>query len=403
MAGHLNKQGTPTPDCNRQFLRLISRWYELKDADALAYQVAKYQQREKWSHADVLRLLHQKPTEAHAPVFKWVVKGWDGSYDLPRLLEGFEKIKQAQNATQAAALILEYKLPRECVPTQFLNDREVWSCLLDDMPMTAMIRNLGKMSAIELLTYKSEAAKTVCERLTNADALRKARVHPIALLSALRVYEEGHGIKGSLTWKAVSSIKDALDGGFYLAFKNVEPTGKNILLALDISGSMGMGEVAGVPGLTPSEASCALALVTVNTEPNVEIVGYTSGSRGNDGVSVIPFNKSWRIADACNYTAQLPMGGTDCSLPVKWADKNKKSFDGIVSYTDSETWAGGSHLSQDLRKYRAKIGIPTRHVVVGLTSTGFSVNDKNDPYGLDVVGFDSSGPAILSSFIAGRI
>ena len=72
-------------------------------------------------------------------------------------------------------------------------------------------------------------------------------------------------------------IVDALDAAFYAAFGNVEPAGTRLLLALDVSGSMTCGTVAGVPGLTPRDASAALALVTAATEPQYEIVGFYAG------------------------------------------------------------------------------------------------------------------------------
>ena len=71
--------------------------------------------------------------------------------------------------------------------------------------------------------------------------MRKARVHPIALLSALRTYAAGRGVRGKHTWTPVGQIVDALDAAFYTAFENVEPTGKRLLLALDVSGSMTSG------------------------------------------------------------------------------------------------------------------------------------------------------------------
>ena len=49
----------------------------------------------------------------------------------------------------------------------------------------------------------------------------------------------------SPTWKPVTKIIDALDAAFYATFQNVEPCGKPVLLALDVSGSMGGGSVAG--------------------------------------------------------------------------------------------------------------------------------------------------------------
>ena len=48
-------------------------------------------------------------------------------------------------------LIKTYGLVREHIPTPLLSNVEVWRALLQNMPMTAMIRNLGKMTAIELL------------------------------------------------------------------------------------------------------------------------------------------------------------------------------------------------------------------------------------------------------------
>ena len=85
------------------------------------------------------------------------------------------------------------------------------------------------------------------------------------------------GAKGSLTWKPVAKIVDALDEAFYATFQNVEPCGKPVLLALDVSGSMGGGSVAG-SCLTPREASAAMALVTAATEAEYHIMGSRIGS-----------------------------------------------------------------------------------------------------------------------------
>src|SRR5450759_1635122 len=42
----------------------IGRWYLDQEADKLAYQVVKYQQRDSWSHGDLLRLSHPKAPSA---------------------------------------------------------------------------------------------------------------------------------------------------------------------------------------------------------------------------------------------------------------------------------------------------------------------------------------------------
>src|SRR3954466_3983204 len=64
------------------------------------------------------------------------------------------------------------------------------------------------------------------------------------------------------------------------ADRAVEPTGVRTLGALDVSDSMGWGAVAGIPGLTPREASAAIALATAMTEPWHQIVGFHAGPGG---------------------------------------------------------------------------------------------------------------------------
>ena len=66
-------------------------------------------------------------------------------------------------------------------------------------------------------------------------------MHPIAVLAALRTYASGRGVRGRGEWNPVREVVDALDAAFYAAFGNVEPTGKRLLLALDVSGSMDVG------------------------------------------------------------------------------------------------------------------------------------------------------------------
>ena len=96
---------------------------------------------------------------------------------------------------------------------------QVWAALLENMPMTAMIRNLGKMSAINLLKPLSTHADIVCKRLRDETLLRKARIHPFNVLVALKTYESGKGDKGKLKWEVNQTIVDALDDAFYMSFK----------------------------------------------------------------------------------------------------------------------------------------------------------------------------------------
>jgi 60 kDa SS-A/Ro ribonucleoprotein len=398
----------------RGLRRAVKAWYQARGAGDLAYQVVKYQAREGWSHRDLFRLTHPRFLGTKQEVAHWVVKGWPGVGDEPhpdealRLIWAFERAKRATTGREVAALVRGHRLPREAVPTQLLNDPSVWEALLEDMPTTALVRNLATMTRVGLLAPGSDAARTAVARIGEVERLRRARVHPIALLSALTVYAQGHGQRGSGKWDPVPQVVDALDAAFYAAFRNVEPTGKRHVLALDVSGSMGAGAVAGVAGLTPRIASAAMALVTAAVEPSYQVVAFSAppgggyGGQwggGDPGISPVPISPRQRLDDVLRTTGAIPMGGTDCALPMIWALKNRVEADVFVVYTDSETWAGSVHPVQALRQYRERTGIPAKLVVVGMVSNGFTIADPDDAGMLDVVGFDAAAPALIADFV----
>jgi 60 kDa SS-A/Ro ribonucleoprotein len=62
----------------------------------------------------------------------------------------------------------------------------VWEALLERMPLTAMVQNLGVMSRVGLLVPTSAAVRRVVDRLGDRTALRAARIHPVGLLAALK-------------------------------------------------------------------------------------------------------------------------------------------------------------------------------------------------------------------------
>ncbi len=374
----------------------VARWYNDKQPGKLAYQLVKYQQRDGWSNRDLLRLSHAKPaSDEHNALFAWATQGTvpDGESTGMAFVRAFEQAKRATDQSEIIKLITEYGLPREAVPTQFLTSARVWEALLEKMPMMAMIRNLANMTRSGLLSQRSEATKTVVARLGDESRLRKARIHPIAVLAALMTYGAGRCMRGKNTWTSVGKIVDALDRAFYLSFGNVTPTEKRTMLALDVSGSMTCGQVAGVMGLTPRIASAAMSLITAATESEYSFVGFSTKLRE---LSISPRQ---RLDDVVKSISGLPFGGTDCAQPMLWALEHKAKIDAFVIYTDSETWAGKSHPTQALQRYRDKTGIAAKLVVVGMTSNGFSIADPNDGGMLDVVGFDTAAPNVISNFI----
>ncbi len=384
--------------------RAVKSWYNDRPADKLAYQLVKYQSRDGWSQRDVLRLAHPKPVDgSHNALYHWTVKGGFSDPDYAAvyfrdldLLYAFEQVKKAETDREVADLIKQFRLPREAVPTQFLTSVRVWEALLEtDMPLEAMVRNLATMTRHGVLEPMGSFTRSVATRLKDQQALLAARLHPVKILAALTTYQSGKSARGSSTWTPLPEIVDALDAAFYLSFGALAPSGKRLVLALDVSGSMGSSQINGIPGLTARVGSAAMALVTAASEQHATIMAF---SRGFVPLSISP---NQRLDDVVRSISHLPFDGTDCALPMLWAMQHHVQADAFVIYTDSETWAGQIHPVQALRMYRQQTGIPAKLIVVGMTSTGFTIADPADSGCLDVVGFDTATPELLSGFIRG--
>lgn len=383
---------------------LIARHFENMPLDRLAYDMAKYQQRDGWSQADLLRVSHPVTADPERnALFRWALneknmgdrfvnrKGAVRTYppagDVPLILRAIEMVADPSTPlTKKLDLIREYHLSREMVPTEMLKDPLVWSVMLPHMGATAVIRNLRNMAKMGMLKPFSHHLDSVIDRMS-VERLVAGRVHPVQVLQGLSALK--------LTGPISERIEAHLNNAFYACFKVIRPAEKRTLLALDVSGSM--SAECGTLGFSCAEGSTVMAMATARREPNYHIMGFGDSFR-NLGITA-----NDTLHSAMHKAYRGTFGNTDCSLPMIWAAKNKIDVDTFVVYTDNETWAGRAHPHTALRDYRQARGIDAKLVVVGMTATQFTIADPKDTGMLDVVGFDASAPATISDFSAGRI
>ena len=385
----------------RGLRRAIAGWYTDRPVPDAVYQAVKYRNRYGWSHRDLLRKVHATAEGPLNELFAWVTQGTLQSDDPGlRLVHAFEQARTA-DADTLAGLIREHRMSWEMVPMEMMDRKEVWQALSEDMPVTAFIRNLATMTRLGVISPMDTAR--ACEVLGRIGTER-GRVHPIGVLSALLTYRSGKGVRGQHTWEPVSQVVDALDAAFERSFSQAPQTGSRLYLGIDVSGSMGHGDVAGVPGLTPRMAAAAMAMAVARREPNHYLAAFASRSGNNtrnwQDAEMVPLDITAgdSIADTVRKTQALPFGGTDCALPMLDARNKGIPVDCFVVLTDSETWAGGIHPRDALRRYRVETGLSAKLVVVAMVSNGFTIADPEDGGMLDVVGFDSATPQIIADF-----
>lgn len=379
--------------------RGVSAWYTNRREDRLAVQLLKYQSRDGWSHRDVLRLAHVKPkNELQSNMFRYAVKGAEGlslGDTVPQLLVDFETLKRAGADSALAIKLIESNrdLTWEMLPTELQRNVKVWEALIPNMGMTALIRKLGQLTNVGLIAPLSQGSKAVIAKLTDVEAIKAGRVHPITILNAFNQYKQGRGDKGTLTWNPDQRVLDALNDAFYESFNYVESTGQGHLIGVDCSGSMFGARVSGANNLTAAEVAGVMALAVAKREPNYWIGGF------NTRMGELKITPSMRLDKVLDVMRRFSWGGTDCSLPMLHAIEHKMSgVNKFVVITDNETWAGRTQPVQALAQYRQKYVKDAKLIVCGTSTTNFTIADPKDPGMLDIVGFDSSAPQLIQQF-----
>lgn len=398
----------------------VSKWYTNKDWDRLVYQTLKYRQRDGWSQKDAIRCAHPSTYKKEQNLlFDYLVNGNFAKLEEyckygpvckgSKQILAFHEIqnwkpeeKSADQTKRLVDLILFSDLTHEMIPTWYKNVPEVQEALLQKMPVLATIRMLPSMTASGLVAPFSSAVKIIVDRITDPVQLMKAGVHPLQVLVASRTYSTGHGFKGSLTWNPEPKIVGALEDTFDLAFKSAPATGKNFMISVDVSGSMS-GQFQETP-LKYCEAAACIALTMVKREPETYTMCFS------DRLNVLGLTKKDTLASATEKTRRFNTGSTNAGLPIEYAIKNKLPVDVFLHITDND-FNSGTHPLLLTEEFRNKMGRPnTRLISVGMIPYAYGIGSdrgafgslKEDPYVLDIAGFDSSIPKIIGTFCSDK-
>lgn len=368
--------------------RAVSLWYNSMSPDKLARQLIKYRERQGFSHRDILRLCHVKPsTPQHDALFGYVTKKKslneiEGLLERG-ILEAFEVANSESSSVKDVINAVEKgRLSLEMINNTHLKHKAVLNAAASNLGTIALLRNMNRYTAADVVD------ENYIDRISK-EASHSSRVHPINVFNSLRTYEKGKGEKGSLVWSPNSKLCDALIEAFENNISSMSETTAKVLVAVDVSGSM-RTPVGGYT-LNASEVATTLAYVIKKTNKNSDLVWFSSQlweatvGRRNDLSSYL--REQSRLS-----------GGTDCSLPFQYAQKKLTKYDAIVILTDSETWAGKSHPVASLKKYRNTINKDVKVIEVALTATPSSTLPKDKNF-LRVVGFDASVMDVMNRFI----
>jgi 60 kDa SS-A/Ro ribonucleoprotein len=376
----------------------IANWFHSLSSSDLSFQLTKYKNRDGWSWADVLRLSHVKSSNSGELVMFKNALGKLTEQEKDMYLYGAARAEWELAKCESTMAVVKLingdtYVTHEMIPTIYKKSPDVWAALLSKgMGVTAMIRNLGNMTSYGVF-QNPDNLDIVLKTLTSKEAIKKSRVHPLAIAMAMRTYDLGHGLKGDNSWNPIRKIVDALDTAFVYAFDNVVPTGKRIYLACDVSGSM-TWPIAGMEYFKSSEASAMLAMLFARVEKNSVVRGFSTK------MVDLGITKNDSLLAAARKTAGMTFGGTNCSTPFIDAMNRGEDFDAFIVISDGDDWHGSNFPSQAKEQYEKKVGHPVKFIAVSTKVTTTQITDPKDPNQITMVGFDTVIPQAISAFIS---
>ena len=407
---------------NKGFMltQCIQRWFSIRNPAKVAYQGVKYRSRNGWTPGDLLRVSHPKPEDepmSLAMAYLTSPKSERGriaagAFDIFR---DFEAAMSSTNVKEVMAVLERNpQITWEMIPTNFLNEFAVWNLLVDNIPMTALVRNLSRFAANGFFknnTFK----KKVLDKLESKEYVTRGGMHPFKVYLARYTFARGRG--ASSTWTPDRDVAAALDEAFKFSFDNLKPINGRFLIGIDSSASMtwDSSRILGGEGPVAREFASVLAYILARANNfNVDVGGFTARASvlrsygtasgryaklyNEEGFTLLDLE--WKnMHHISNEIQKITAGSTNCGAPVLHALRTKEAYDGIIIITDNDINMG-DHPVPLMAKYRSQIKPGAKMVVITTQVCNYSVADPRDPLMLDVVGVDASGPEIVLDFIA---
>lgn len=267
------------------------------------------------SLADVVKMVHPQPREAwRAAWFAWLIGKPYEYAALPPLTAAFETYKRNKSKPRGA-------LPP--VPFQMLTalnlDGDAWTQIAKNGSWQQVRQNLNTFARHGVFDKdrhnKDRHIRSIAAKLRDPAAIARARAMPYQLLTTWQA--AGDAIPGT--------IRDALQDAMEIAVQNVPQLPGNIVVCPDVSGSM-QSPVTGYRAGATSKTRC----IDVAALISAAVLRHNPQARLNPRDSIM--TNAQKMAELCG-------GGTACSAPLAWLNREKAPVDLLLMISDNESWA----------------------------------------------------------------
>ncbi|WP_159888003.1 TROVE domain-containing protein [Paenibacillus puerhi] len=351
--------------------RAVKRQVNRFLAGTSEYWAIKYNGRGRgYSLGDAIATAHPKPEDLKQQALFRYLRGLEANLTLLPQVEALENLKLASAEEEQIAWIERGKLPYEAVTGAIKPSRAVWEAMLYQMPTFALLRHMNALHRAGVLEDQRNLDYVV-SRITDGQALRKAKILPFRLATAFRQVD--HPV-----------LRDALREATELTFDNLPELGDKTAIFLDISGSMN-GQYLEIGSVF------ALALYKKTRGSSLFWLFDT------EVMDAKPSRRDSILTQAAQIHAR---GGTDTGAPIRKLIQERKKVDQIIIITD-EQQNSGSPFYEQLRLYRSKVNRDVLAFVVDIAPYRHAMVPEQDPQTFYIYGWSDTVLAYIAQSVQG--
>lgn len=283
---------------------------------------------------DILRMARPTPKDnARRALFGWLtdkeIEKWApaSESDLPAEVRGLIAYRASETDHAQAAILRDLNVRWDLL-ADAARGPHVWKAIARQMGPQALRMNLNTLLRHDVLEDR-KMVNEVAGRLADPDEIRRSRQFPYQYLAAYLNAEGG----------VPQKIKQSLHAAAEIACGNIPELPGPIVIGVDTSGSMQM-PVTGDRGRgSTSKMRCvdvAALFAAAILRRNPESVLIPFDTRAYEA-RIDPGDSILSVAERL---AKYGGGGTDCSLPLREANRRyrDKRFVGAVIISDNESW-----------------------------------------------------------------
>lgn len=401
--------------------KAVKEWLEgLTEYHAIKYSGKKTSEvkdgkvvKNNFSLRDLIIMSHPKPeNEEEEERLNWLVTGHHDEEKLAHnpKIAAYEALKKAETDEERIDLISKGKLSWEAViPAVPKMTPELWQALMKEMPYMALLRNINNFAKNELLEDEENVAYLV-ERLTDAEAIKKAKILPFRFYGAYVAYTGKVMGERNYDWDwqeeeqesekiTDSRIEAALEEALELSFENMPEIPGTVAIGSDVSGSM--DNPISEKGKTRYIDICGVFTGALLKK----IPGRAIPLPFEHDVVDIGLSAEDRILETTKKIASVRGGGTALGAPIEKLLRTKTKVDNFIGITDNMDWAHGegyyskgSFLKQ-WRKYRKEINPYAQAFLIRIDPYESSVAPKNEPGVHFIYGWSDKVPSLIGNII----